>query len=106
MSEYFGSDGTVKDVGTGLLIRPDGTALTAHHVVRGGQHRMCTERRFRCTLPNCCGKRPGGYGGTEAVPPNRSFGDRAALSVYTSAHDERYLSGRRLASGDAGAGAR
>lgn len=26
-------DGTLKDVGTGFLIRPDGTALTAYHVV-------------------------------------------------------------------------
>lgn len=34
-------DGTLKDVGTGFLIRPDGTALTAYHVVEEAEQVEC-----------------------------------------------------------------
>ncbi len=34
-------DGTLKDVGTGFLIRPDGTALTAYHVVEEAAQVEC-----------------------------------------------------------------
>ncbi len=34
-------DGTLKDVGTGFMIRPDGTALTAYHVVEEAEQVEC-----------------------------------------------------------------
>ncbi|NOV00591.1 S1 family peptidase [Paenibacillus planticolens] len=37
----FRSDGTLKDVGTGFLIRSDGTALTADHVVKEADRIEC-----------------------------------------------------------------
>jgi serine protease Do len=37
----FREDGTLKDVGTGFLIRPDGTGLTAYHVVEGADRLSC-----------------------------------------------------------------
>ncbi|MHA6531668.1 S1 family peptidase [Paenibacillus sp. BAC0078] len=37
----FRADGTLKDVGSGFLIQPDGTALTAYHVVEGAARLSC-----------------------------------------------------------------
>ncbi|TBL79543.1 S1 family peptidase [Paenibacillus thalictri] len=37
----FRSDGTLKDVGSGFVIRPDGTALTAYHVVEEADKVEC-----------------------------------------------------------------
>ncbi|MFC5702359.1 serine protease [Cohnella faecalis] len=35
------SDGTIKDTGTGFMIRPDGVALTAYHVVKEADQVAC-----------------------------------------------------------------
>lgn len=37
----FRPDGTLQDVGTGFLVKPDGTALTAYHVVEGADQISC-----------------------------------------------------------------
>ncbi|MNH96543.1 putative serine protease HhoA precursor [compost metagenome] len=37
----FRADGTLKDVGTGFVIKSDGTALTAYHVIGGADRISC-----------------------------------------------------------------
>lgn len=37
----FREDGTLKDVGTGFLIGPEGTAITANHVISGADRISC-----------------------------------------------------------------
>ncbi|NQX60798.1 S1 family peptidase [Paenibacillus qinlingensis] len=37
----FREDGTLKDVGTGFVVKPDGTALTAYHVIAGADRISC-----------------------------------------------------------------
>ncbi|WNS46424.1 serine protease [Paenibacillus sp. MMS20-IR301] len=37
----YREDGTLKDTGSGFLIRPDGTAVTAYHVVEGAARLGC-----------------------------------------------------------------